>query len=195
MNTQFYAPDRQATSPQGASRTERRTATIRPVMPEAPRTRIGVGVDARKLWAGGAASAVVAALVALAGVLISRWLFAVPVLAPSQDGAFGNVHTADLVLVAVAGALVATGLVQLLMLGTLRPLLFFGWIVALVTAIMVAFPFSTTAALDAKIATAVFNLAIGVTVGTLVGGVAARSVPRRRLTSGYPLSSPYDQGR
>ena len=36
------------------------------------------------------------------------------------------------------------------MLGTLRPLLFFGWIVALVTAIMVAFPFSTTAALDAK---------------------------------------------
>ena len=53
MNTQFYAPDRQATSPQGASRTERRTATIRPVMPEAPRTRIGVGVDARKLWAAG----------------------------------------------------------------------------------------------------------------------------------------------
>ena len=134
-------------------------------------------------------------LVALVGVLVSRWLFKVALLAPSQDGAFGNVHTADLVLVAVAGALVATGLVQLLMLGTLRPLLFFGWIVALVTAIMVAFPFSTTAALDAKIATAVVNLAIGVTIGTLVGGVAARSVPRRRVTSAYPLSSPYDQGR
>ena len=135
-----------------------------------------------------------APLVALVGVLVSRWLFKVALLAPRQDGAFGNVHTADLVLVAVAGALVATGLVQLLMLGTLRPLLFFGWIVALVTAIMVAFPFSTTAALDAKIATAVVNLAIGVTIGTLVGGVAARSVPRRRLTSAYPLS-PYDQGR
>ena len=86
MNTQFYAPDRQATSPQDASRTERRTATIRPVMPESPRTRIGVGVDARKLWAGGAASAVVAGLVALVGVLISRWLFAVPVLAPEPGG-------------------------------------------------------------------------------------------------------------
>ena len=156
--------------------------------------RVGVGVDARKLWAGGAASAVVAGLVALVGVLVSRWLFKVALLAPSQDGAFGNVHTADLVLVAIAGALVATGLVQLLMLGTLRPLLFFGWIVALVTAIMVAFPFSTTAALDAKIATAVVNLAIGVAIGTLVGGVAARSMPRRRLTSAYPLS-PYDQGR
>jgi len=39
------------------------------------------------------------------------------------------------------------------------------------------FPFSTTAALDAKIATALVNLAIGIVVGTLVGGVAARSIP------------------
>jgi hypothetical protein len=61
------------------------------------------------------------------------------------------------------------------MIGTLRPLLFFGWIVALATTIIVVFPFSTTAPLDAKIATAVVNLAIGVAVGTLVGGVAARS--------------------
>jgi hypothetical protein len=193
MNT--YSPDEHASSRADGDR----TADLRPVAssvrPRSSGRRVGVGVDARKLWAGGAASAVVAGLVALVGVLVSRWLFKVALLAPSQDGAFGNVHTADLVLVAVAGALVATGLVQLLMLGTLRPLLFFGWIVALVTAIMVAFPFSTTAALDAKIATAVVNLAIGVTIGTLVGGVAARSVPRRRLTSGYPLSSPYDQGR
>ena len=193
MNT--YSPDEHASSRADGDR----TADLRPVAssvrPRSSGRRVGVGVDARKLWAGGAASAVVAGLVALVGVLVSRRLFKVALLEPSQDGAFGNVNTADLVLVAVAGALVATGLVQLLMLGTLRPLLFFGWIVALVTAIMVAFPFSTTAALDAKIATAVVNLAIGVTIGTLVGGVAARSVPRRRLTSGYPLSSPYDQGR
>ena len=43
-------------------------------------------------------------------------------------------------------------------------------------------PFSTTAALDAKIATAVVSLAMGVATGTLVGGVAARSVPGARLT-------------
>ena len=191
MNT--YSPDEHASSQAGAGRTAD-LPVARPAGPRSSGRRVGVGVEARKLWAGGAASAVVAGLVALVGVLVSRWLFKVALLAPRQDGAFGNVHTADLVLVAVAGALVATGLVQLLMLGTLRPLLFFGWIVALVTAIMVAFPFSTTAALDAKIATAVVNLAIGVTIGTLVGGVAARSVPRRRLTSAYPLS-PYDQGR
>ena len=143
MKTQFYAPNQQATSPQDASRTERRTATVRPIMPEVPRTRIGVGVDARKLWAGGAASAVVAGLVALVGVLISRWLYAAPVLAPSQEGAYGDVRTTALIIV--------------------------------------VFPFSTTAPLDAKIATAVVNLAIGVAVGTLVGGVAARS------------SAPYDR--
>jgi len=72
-------------------------------------------------------------------------------------------------------------LAQLLMIGTLRPLMFFGWIVALASTIIVVFPFSTTAPLDAKIATAVVNLAIGVAVGTLVGGVAARS------------SAPYDR--
>ena len=174
MSTQFYTPDKQVTSQQD----------IGPIggWNGGPRSRVGVGVDARKLWAGGAASAVVAGLVALAGVLVSRWLFNVPVLAPRHDGAYGDVRTTALILVAMAAALAATGLVHLLMLGTLRPLLFFGWIVALVTAIMVIFPFGTTAALDAKIATAIVNLAIGVAAGTLVGGVAARSVPGARLT-------------
>jgi hypothetical protein len=49
--------------------------------------------------------------------------------------------------------------------------------VALVTTIAVIFPFSTTATLDAKLATALVNLAIGIAIGTLVGGVAARSIP------------------
>ena len=116
-------------------------------------------------------------LVALVGLLVSRWLFNLPVLAPRQDGAYGDVRTTALILVAVAAALAATAVVHLLMLGTLRPLMFFGWIVALVTTIAAIFPFSTAAALDAKIATALVNLAIGVAVGTLVGGVAARSIP------------------
>jgi hypothetical protein len=33
-------------------------------MPEAPRTRIGVGVDARKLWAGGAVGTLVGGVAA-----------------------------------------------------------------------------------------------------------------------------------
>jgi len=156
------------------------------------------GVDARKLWSGGAASAVVAGLLALTGVLISRWIFDLPVLAPKGDGTYGDVRTTAFVLAAAGGALVATGLVHLLMLAVPRPLLYFGWIIALVTIIIVAFPFSTGAALDAKIATAVVDLVIGVATGVLVGEAASRS---RRWTAepygqgpGYPPAEPYGQG-
>ena len=131
----------------------------------------GVRVDPRKLWSGGAASAAVAGLVALVGVLVTRWLFSLPVLAPSQDGAYGAVSTAALVLLAAA-----TGLVHLLMVNTPRPFLFFGWIVTLVTTLVVVYPFSTTAPLDAKIATAAVELAIGAMIGILVGGAATRSI-------------------
>jgi hypothetical protein len=109
-------------------------------------------------------------------VLVTRWLFSLPVLAPSADGAYGDVSTTALVLLAAAAALAATGLVHLLMLNTPRPFLFFGWIVTLVTTLVVVYPFSTTAPLDAKIATAAVELAIGAMIGTLVGGAAARSI-------------------
>jgi hypothetical protein len=180
MSIHSYTPEGPATSRDDRDWSERPNATTRPIPAAGSSRSVGVGVDERKLWAGGAASAIVVGLVALVGVLVSRWLFKVPVLAPSGDGAFGDVHTTTLILVAMAAALVATALVQLLMLGTLRPLMFFGWIVALVTTIAVVFPFSTTAPLDAKIATAIVNLAIGLATGMLVGGVAARSVPRPR---------------
>ena len=38
--------------------------------------------------------------VALVGVLVSRWLFNLPVLAPRQDGAYGDVRTTALILAA-----------------------------------------------------------------------------------------------
>jgi hypothetical protein len=122
------------------------------------------------------ASAVVVGLLALVGVLVSRWLLHLPVLAPRRDGTYGDVHTTGFVLAAAAAALAATGLVHLLMLSTPRPLLYFGWIVVLLTTLVVAFPFGTTAPLDAKIATAMVNLVIGVMTGALVGGAAARSI-------------------
>jgi hypothetical protein len=171
-------------------------------LPESRRSRVGVGVDARRLWSGGAASAVVAGLAALVGVLVSRWLFNLPVLAPRRDGAYGDVHTTGLVLAAVAAALVATGLVHLLMLSTPRPLVYFGWIVVLVTTLVVVFPFSTAAPLGAKIATAVVDLVIGLMIGTLVGGAAARSTTRITAPPGdydrpqpYDRTQPYDVGR
>src|SRR5918993_1539638 len=47
-------------------------------------------VDAGRLWTGGVATAAVAALVAVVGVLIARGLFDVPLLAPTGEGALGD---------------------------------------------------------------------------------------------------------
>ena len=62
---------------------------------------------------------------------------------------------------------------------------FFGWIIALATVLVVIVPFRTTAPLSAKLATAVVGLVIGIAIGTLLTGVAGRSVrsprPRRRV--------------
>jgi hypothetical protein len=90
-------------------------------------------------------------------------------------GAYGNVHTTDLVVLAAAAALVATGLARLLLLSTPRPLVFFGWIIGLATVLAVLVPFSTAAPLTAKMATAVVDLVLGIAIGTLISGVAARS--------------------
>jgi hypothetical protein len=70
--------------------------------------------------------------------------------------------------------------------------MFFGWIIGLVTAIVVAFPFSTSAALDAKIATAIVDLVIGVATGVLVSGAASRSRTYPGLPGGP--AEPYYQG-
>jgi hypothetical protein len=73
-------------------------------------------VDAARLCTGGLA----AALVAVVGVLIARGLFDVPVLAPSQDGALVDAGTARLASLAAVAALIATGLMHLLLICTPR---------------------------------------------------------------------------
>jgi len=148
-------------------------------------------VDPKALWAGGVATAVVAALIALAGILVARWLFTIPILAPKKDGAWGNASTGMYVLSAAGAALVATAIMHLLLLTTPRPQLFFGWIIALGTLVAVVFPFSTTAPLEQKIATATVNLILGFAIGTLVNGVAGRAIRRRRPSGYQPSPPPY----
>jgi len=143
-----------------------------PGRPPATRPSVAAG----QLWAGGVATAVVAALIALVGVLVSRWLAGIPLLAPMRDGAYGDIHTTTLVLLVAAAALVATGILHLLLLSTPRPTLFFGWIVGLATVLAVVLPFTTSAPLASKAATAIVFLILGVAIGTLLTGVGARSL-------------------
>jgi hypothetical protein len=134
-------------------------------------------VDAARLWTGGLATAVVAALVAVVGVLIARGLFDVPVLAPTGEGALGNANTARLAVLAAVAALVATGLMHLLLVSTPRPFRFFTWIVSLLTVVAVLAPFMTDAKLATQVATAAIYVVSGLAIGSLVSG-AARSAIR-----------------
>jgi Family of unknown function (DUF6069) len=133
-------------------------------------------VEAGRLWAGGVATAIVAGLIALIGVLAARWLFNIPLLAPKSQGSYGNVHTTDLVLLAAAAALVATGLAYLLLLSTPRPLAFLDWIIALATVLAVVLAFSTSAPLSQRVATSIVYIVLGFAIGSLLRGVAARSL-------------------
>jgi uncharacterized protein DUF6069 len=138
-------------------------------------------VDARALWSGGVATAVVAALIALVGILVCRWLFNVPILSPRREGAWGNASTVGYVFAAAGCALVATGLMYLLLISTPYPRVFFGWIIGLATVVAVVYPFSTTAPTEQKFATAVVNLILGLAIGTLVAEVSRRATIRRRV--------------
>jgi hypothetical protein len=144
------------------------TATPGPDRPAHPT------VDAGRLWAGGAATAVVAALVALVGVLIGDTLLdlgmAEPPLLP-----FGSSFGLRYALTAAGLALVATGLAHLLALTAPRPRSFFTWIVGLATVVGVVLPFTTDASVGGKLATAGTNLVLGLCILSLVSSVMART--------------------
>jgi len=139
-----------------------------------PRIRI----DSGRFWAGAVATTVVAALIALVGILICRWTLGIPILAPVGAGAWGDAHTGLFVFGAAIVALVPAALLYLLMLGTPQPGLFFAWIMGLATLAAVVYPFSTSAPVNQKGATAVVNLVLGIAITSLLTGVAARAVRR-----------------
>jgi hypothetical protein len=143
------------------------------------------------LWPGGIATAIVAALVALVGVLAARWLFNVPLLSPERNGAYGDVHTTGLVLGAAFAALIATAVMHLLLLSVPRPRLFFGWIVGLATAVAVLLAFQTTAPLSARVATAVVYIVIGFAIGSLISATAQRATQSRGPAGGQPAGYEY----
>ena len=94
--------------------------------------------------------------------------------------------------VAAAGALLATGLLHVLMLETPQPVTFFVWITGLADVIVVAAPFGQPAPLASKVFTAVINLVAGVAVISLLCGVAPSAV---RPRPAGPVASPHMQPR
>ena len=131
-------------------------------------------VEAGRLWAGGAATAVVAALVAFVGVVIVEDVFEVPMVQPPVLP-IGDSLALRYALTTAALALVATGIGHLLVLTTPRPRSFFGWIIGLATVVAVVLPFAGDGTLGSQVATAVLNLIIGLCVLSLLSSVLART--------------------
>jgi len=128
------------------------------------------------------------------GILLCRGVLDIPILAPKGEGAWGDADTGKYALASALVALVATGLMQLLLLSTPRPYLFFGWIMSLATLAAVLAPFAVKAEQDSQFCTAAINLVLGVVIGMLVSGSAHSAVQPVRVPGapGRPLPpTPY----
>lgn len=135
-------------------------------------------VDAGRLWAGGFGTAVVAALVALVGILLVRGVLGIHILSPSDAGMYGDATTTTYAFGAFAVAILATGMLHLLLELMPRPMSFFNWIMLLVTAVGVLIPFTVGAEPESQFATAALNLVIGLCIMSLlnsVSGIATRA--------------------
>jgi hypothetical protein len=108
------------------------------------------------------------------------------VLAPTGEGALGDASTTRLASLAAVAALLATGLMHLLLISTPRPFRFFSWIVSLLTLVAVLVPFMTSAELATQVATAAINLVIGMAIGSLVSGAARSAIRLGRQNPRYP---------
>lgn len=133
---------------------------------------------AGRLWAGGVAVAVVAALAAAVALLLVRGVLGLPVFAPERDGALVLVTTGSLALGAAAAALACTAVLHLLTLATPRPGRFIAWIVSLVTLALMLLPFASGTGWEAGVGTAAVYLVVGVAIGSLLATVGRTAVRR-----------------
>jgi hypothetical protein len=82
-------------------------------------------LDERRFRAAGLATSIVAALIAVVGVVIARGVFKVPLFGASESGAWGNAATIAYAFAAFGCGLLATGLLFLLLRTTPSPITYF----------------------------------------------------------------------
>jgi hypothetical protein len=148
------------------------------------RSKTVLRLNPGRLWAGGVATAVIAALIVIVGISIARGIFGVPMPVPAPNHGMSAIAYVG---IAVGAAIAATALLHLLMVGAPRPLAFFAWIVFLATVLGVLAPFSNSvfgsfsniAYLNSKSSVAAINLVVGIAIGTLLTSVARSSVSRQ----------------
>ncbi|GAA3222100.1 DUF6069 family protein [Actinocorallia longicatena] len=121
-----------------------------------------------RLWAAGAGTAVVVALVVVVGVIVIRLFVKSDLLAPVDSGSYGDGSTTSYALAAAGAALAATALLHVLLLAMPSPLRFFSWIVGLLTAAATLLPFTFGGSFGHMLAVAAINLVVGLAILTIL---------------------------
>jgi hypothetical protein len=137
-------------------------------------------VDAGRLWAGGVATAVVAAFVTLIAIMVLHKLLHAPILSPG--GLKQAADYAEVAFPVAAGliTLLATGLLNLLMATTPRASQFFAWIASLGMALIILQVFLHDTDAITKVETTAFYLVIGVAIISSLLGVSRTAVRYHR---------------
>ncbi|NUU18370.1 hypothetical protein HP550_14025 [Cellulomonas humilata] len=143
-----------------------------PAAPVAP-VPAGPSVDAGRYWAGVAATALVAALIGVVGVVVVDRILQIDLVVqdPLGTGSTG----AAFVVGGVLASLVAGGLLHLLALTTPKPRAFFGWIMFLATLTAALLPLTWTDVTESAISSGVINALIGIAIWSLLLGVLGRT--------------------
>lgn len=144
-----------------------------PANPRDPR----LTVDAGRYWAGGIATALVAALIGLIGVIVFERVLSIA-LVPPPDLSGSDSHQTAFALDGALLAIVATGVLHLLIVTTPRPRAFFGWIMALVLVVVAVLPFVWTGDTLSAAMSGLVNVTITAAVWSLLAGVAGRTIVR-----------------
>ncbi|WP_028048879.1 DUF6069 family protein [Cellulomonas sp. URHD0024] len=144
--------------------------------PPVPARPASPSVDNARYWAGVAATAVVAALVGLVGVVIVDQILKIEL-----GGAVKDVFGTDSVAAAYAvggvlSTVVAGALLQLLVMTTPRPRAFFGWIMFLAIVVATLIPLTWTDVTKSAVAAGVINLIVGIAIWSLLSSVLARTL-------------------
>jgi len=133
-------------------------------------------LEAGRFWAGAAATALVAALVGVVGIVVVEQILNKKLVV--QDPFNLESHLWIYVVGGAVCALLAGLLLHLLVAAAPRPQAFFGWIVGLATAVAALLPLTWTDDLATAVATGLVNLLVGIAIWSLLSGVLSYTLRR-----------------
>lgn len=134
-------------------------------------------VDQLRLWSGGLVTAVVLALLTLVIWWVVRDVLDIPATLPLDDSrGFATDAAVDDAVAVFVGTLVATALLDALLLLTPTPMRFFAWLVGLATVVLVLAPWTTDGDVEPKLARSIGTAVVGLALHSLLAGSARRSL-------------------